>query len=132
MIPCPVCGNDMPALTARKTPRQICSKLCAAKLRVHNGWGRDELVNEVEFLTSCGTSPAQIVNQIGIQPGSIAKSLTRAGRRDLARPFWPLKQHYQHAAKDCADCGTRISGESTRCRPCANRHNAQTRWRRAA
>lgn len=47
---------------------------------------RDELVAEVEHLL--GTDhPGKIAARLGYQPLSLARRLTRCGRRDLARRF---------------------------------------------
>ena len=48
----------------------------------------EHTAEEVEHLHALGESPLAVAQQLRLQPGSIAKALTRAGRADLATPYW--------------------------------------------
>lgn len=76
---------------------------------------------EVEFLASMGASPVTIAQQLDVKADTLARSLYRAGRGDLARMFSPIiERERQHP---CADCPTIVSRTSKRCRPCGTRHH---------
>lgn len=79
-------------------------------------------VEEVEFLTSFGMKPADIAERIGKSPEALARSLYRAGRVDLARPFW--RHRPDAASRECTDCGATIWRGAVRCRSCELKH----RW----
>lgn len=76
---------------------------------------RAETVEEVEFLMSLGEPAEKIARRLGIHPESVARSLHRAGRPDLARKF-RNRRGDRHRKHNCADCGAETWG--TRCRPC--------------
>jgi hypothetical protein len=79
-------------------------------------------IEEVEFLSSFGLNADDIAQRIGKRPEALARSLYRAGRVDLARPFWQRRP--DAATRSCSDCGATIWRGALRCRPCADRH----RW----
>jgi hypothetical protein len=80
-------------------------------------------IEEVEFLTRFGLGTDDIARRLGKQPGSLARSLYRAGRPELARPFW-RQGRAERASMSCADCGATIWRGALRCRACAVKH----RW----
>jgi hypothetical protein len=85
-------------------------------------------VEEVEFLRSCGTSHAEIVTRLDTTPGALAKALDRAGRPDLARPFWTIRRRQMSGT--CHDCGATTSHPSyTRCQRCGHVARVETRRR---
>lgn len=45
-------------------------------------------LEEIQFLTDAGLSPAQIAADLGVTPGAVANQLLRRGHRVLARPFY--------------------------------------------
>jgi len=49
---------------------------------------RQDRAEDVEFLLEQRTDPAVIAERLGLSPAALAKSLSRAGRLDLARHFW--------------------------------------------
>lgn len=91
---------------------------------------KDVLVEEVEFLREGGAATEAIVEQLGMTTAAVARSLQRAGRHELARPFASLERReralrgWKRRAGSCADCGTDICRQSTRCRSCEVTH----RW----
>lgn len=83
----------------------------------------DEYLEEVEFLRSCGTSDAQIATRLGVQPGSVAKAVRRAGRPDLAAPFERLANAARPRGprdrkKVCPGCGGVCNAKSRACMAC--------------
>ena len=79
-------------------------------------------VEEVEFFTSIGLRPDDIAERIGKSPEALARSLYRAGRADLARPFW--RHRVDAPSRTCADCGATIWRGAIRCRSC----ELERRW----
>lgn len=84
------------------------------------------VLEEVEHMLSFGEGPNRIAEALGIQVGSVAMSLWRSGRPELAVMFERAKPERNHP---CVDCGDRVSNpRAQRCRPCgiaqreANRH----------
>lgn len=51
---------------------------------------RAALIEDVDFLVSAGVVPATICERLHRAPGALARALDRAGRHDLARPFYRL------------------------------------------
>ena len=93
---------------------------------------RHEAVEEVEFLTSCGESPERIIERLGTTATALAKSLRRADRPDLARPFECIRNKQRAEGRTCA-CGNPIKTyHHNRCWDCGQRARVQTRYGRAA
>jgi len=80
------------------------------------GTPRDVVLDEVQFMLDAGESPARIAAALGIKPESVAKSLWRSDRGDLARMF--EQDRAPEATHGCADCGAPITRRHERCRPC--------------
>lgn len=80
------------------------------------GTPRAVILDEVEFMLDAGEAPGRIADALGIQPDSVAKSLWRSGRADLAVLF--ERRRAPDAMHGCADCGTPITRRSERCRQC--------------
>ncbi len=57
-------------------------------MTVTRGIRSEYTAEEVEFLHSMGYRPLAVAEHLGIDPGSVARALTRAGRADLAGPYW--------------------------------------------
>jgi hypothetical protein len=49
-----------------------------------------DLSDDVAHLMAAGESLEEIARRLGIQPGSVARSLSRYGYHELARPFYAL------------------------------------------
>lgn len=117
MIPCPACGTPMPPKRSYNRDRKACSGACGLVLGNRAMAKQDLYVEEVEHLSSFGSSPQAILDSLGVSAQALARGLTRAGRRDLARPFWRLRT--KERGRQCVDCGTDCSYRSQRCHPCA-------------
>lgn len=76
-----------------------------------------DVVEEVEFLLSCGVSAFRIAAQLGMKPGSVERALHRAGRPDLAPRFTALRHAEERVP--CPECGDLIGRKAKRCYPCA-------------
>lgn len=57
-----------------------------------------DTVEDVLDLRAAGESTDQIVKRLERRPESIGRALHRAGRTDLARPFWALARRLRRAA----------------------------------
>ena len=66
------------------------------------GTPRDVVLDEVQFMLDAGESPGRIADALGIKPGSVAKSLWRSGRADLARIF--EQDRAVEEPHPCTDC----------------------------
>jgi len=93
------------------------------------GTPRAVVLAEVEFMLDGGESPTRIAQALGIKPDSVAKSLWRSGRPELAVKF---EQTRSRRHQKCVDCGARTSDpRHPRCRTCgcalreANRRNGR-------
>ena len=58
----------------------------------------DELIEEVAWLGDANTSAALICSMLNLTAESVAHRLRRAGRMDLAAPFWD-EVHLRRSAK---------------------------------
>lgn len=86
---------------------------------------RDVVVEEVLFLSAAGVPAPEVLNRLGMTATAVSRALQRSERYDLARPFQTIaRSGYPRRTRTCADCGTRICVESTRCRSCEVTH----RW----
>lgn len=56
-----------------------------------------DLVADVEWILGDSDPAASLVRLGYVNPGSLAQRLRRAGREDLARPFWRLDNHNRQA-----------------------------------
>lgn len=54
---------------------------------------RAQFVDEVAAGLAAGVEPARLIGDVGPTAQAIARRLNRAGRHDLARPFW---REYDH------------------------------------
>lgn len=98
----------------------------AEKLAAYHAARRAERVEFVEQQLSWGFNAQDIAADLGIDHNSVAKSMYRAGRPDLARRFehWDERQPGRHYARGytCEECGGRRSDCSTKwCIDCRNR-----------
>ena len=92
---------------------------------------RETILDEAEFMLSCGESPHAIARLFGIQEGSVSRALYRAGRRDLAVIFEAARRKGTDGV--CAGCGARTHRPTiTRCRSCGNKRREQLRHEGAA
>lgn len=81
------------------------------------GTPREVVLAEVEHMLSFGEPTNRIAEALGIKPGSVARSLSRSGRPDLAAKFERTRSQSESHA--CKDCGATISRKVyDRCRPC--------------
>jgi IS30 family transposase len=62
---------------------------------------RADLIEDVEDLTGFGATAAEIAQRLGKTPAAIARTLYRANRDDLARPFSALT--YQTPTREARD-----------------------------
>ena len=83
---------------------------------------KEIVVEEVEFMTSCGVPVNQIARALGISLTGVSRACRRAGRPELATPF--DRAYKAERKKPCSDCGTPIYNDARRerCHPCAMRH----------
>lgn len=116
MITCPTCQQAMTPLNSHGKPRKFCSGACASRATGAALTKRDTYVDEVEHLTSFGMSPTRILDALGVGAEALARGLSRAGRRDLARPYWRLRR--EERSRPCVDCGQTCSYRAQRCRRC--------------
>lgn len=96
---CPVCDQPMSELNRDGAPRTTCAgpECTAAWARRHVdpdclSRRRRDRVQDVADLLAAGESPFQIARRFGIEPASVARTLDRAGRHDLAQPFRPFRR----------------------------------------
>lgn len=70
---------------------------------------------EIEQLHQAGTTPAEIVTDLQLEPLAIATALKNAGRPDLARPYWSLTTEQAPARCRCGDPIERPGASCGRC-----------------
>lgn len=118
MIPCLVCGEPMPAVRTHNRPSRACSPTCAGELGARVTKRRDYYIEEIEHMTSLGISPNEIAQRLGIKPASMARSMHRAERPDLAHLFASIA--IRDRMKPCAEgCGAMVNHKAARCHRCA-------------
>lgn len=66
--------------------------LCENHYRKTQRIPRDVVLEEVTHLTEAGTPPEAIATALHAKPGTLARSLYRAGRPDLANPIERLRR----------------------------------------
>ena len=99
--PCARCGRTFKGRLKARGLCGGCYKACHANGSLadyeRRTWTNAELVAEVRFLSD-DRSPASICEALNKDPGGIATALARAGRADLARPYWRLSDRASRAA----------------------------------
>lgn len=96
------------------------------KLAAYHAAQRAARIEYIEERLSYGFTTADIIDDLGIDRNSIARSMYRAGRPDLARrfEFWPERNPGRNYTKGyaCDECGARRSNGSFKwCLSCRNR-----------
>jgi len=92
---------------------------------------RQERVEDVEFLLDNRTDPDSIPGRLGMTHAALAKAMHRAGRPDLARPFWRASAHHNDTPGQCRFCGEPTSrAVRTACAGCRNYARNETINRR--
>jgi hypothetical protein len=91
---------------------------------------RDAYVEEVEFLRSCGCTPAQILDRLHVAPGTLTRALYREGRPELARLFGSAAQTARR--RQCVHCGQPCDTKTTRCWSCRFPDSRNAALRRAS
>ena len=92
---------------AEAAAHAAAASLAAAEQR------RLDRIEDVEFLIGQGYEAQTVADRLGIAPGTLAKSLTRAGRNDLARPFWRADRLQKLGT--CRFCGGDTSRKTNTC-----------------
>lgn len=99
---CPVCGATMTPRLSNRQKRTVCSKVCAAKVGAAHSIKRNDRAEDVAELFSWGVTPERVTERLGVTAGTLARSLYRAGRPDLAKPFEHLVNRDRWAKKRAA------------------------------
>lgn len=90
---------------------------------------RAERIELVEDYLLCGIDPKRIAADFGISCESLARSMRRAGRDDLANRVHVARyRDYRSKHKKCPDCGIEITDRASTCDPCQRRRQAIQRW----
>ena len=102
-LTCPACGDPMPPLTNKGTPRTVCSGRCAGNLRGGSTKVRDLYADEAEHLLAFGTPIPAVCKALNATPSALARALYREHRPDLANQFERYAYH-QRRTERAASC----------------------------